>query len=279
MTGPGWYRFRVGALDCAIVDDGDLLLPPEILFPPPRRAEWPPLELDAAGRYVCPLACMLVWTGGRLVLLDTGNGTRPGNPWPGGGGLGPALAAGGVGPDDVDVVVLSHAHADHMGGVTRLEGSRLAPAFPRARHVLQRADWDHYTAPERGAPWRYVAEGLRFLADRGLLDLVEGETPVAAGVSLLLTPGHSPGHSVVRVDSNGETALFVGDLVHHRVHFARPDLVRDRDVIPALVPSARQKIARLALDTGALVAVPHEAFPGLGRLVVQGERLAFQPVA
>jgi len=272
------YPFRVGELDCAVVNDGDLLLPPEIILPPSRRDEWPPLELDVRGFCALPMNCLLVRSRESTALIDTGNGTLPNKRWEGGGNLLHELLAAGVQPSDVDLVVLTHTHADHAGGATVLRDGRLVPTFPRARYVVPKADWDFYTAPDRAAQLSFVRENLLPLAEFKVLDLVEGDSSVTPQISMVQAPGHTPGLSVVVVSSGNQTAIHLGDLVHHRAQFEKPDLVRDDDVLPDLAPRSRERIGQLALERDALVVAMHEAYPGLGRLARDNGRILFRPL-
>lgn len=272
------HRFRVGAVDCAVVNDGDLALPPEIIFPPARRAEWPALTLDAQGRYACPINCLLVWSAGQTILVDTGNGTKPSNRWPGGGRLLDDMAAAGVQPGDVDLVVLTHTHGDHVGWNTVLRDGRLVLTFPRARYVAPRADWEHYTAPAMVERFAFVRESLLPLRDSGKLELVAAETDITSEVRMLPAPGHTPGHCVVAVASQSQEVLHLGDLFHHRIQFEKPDLVRDQDDLPDLVPGSRRRIATLAWERAALVLAAHDGHPGLGRVVRADGGVRFEPL-
>ncbi|MBI2321941.1 MAG: MBL fold metallo-hydrolase [Chloroflexi bacterium] len=272
------HRVRVGAVDCVVVNDGDLALPPEVLFPPARRAEWPALSLDERGYYSFPINCLLVWSAGQTILIDAGNGNKPSNRWPGGGRLLEELAAAGVQPGDLDLVVLTHTHGDHVGWNTVLQDDRLVLTFPRARYVAPRADWEHYTSPAIVERFAFVRDNLLPLRDSGKLELVDGEVDVTADVRMLPAPGHTPGHCVVAVSSRGETAIHLGDLFHHRIQFEKPDLVRDQDDLPDLVPGSRGRIAALALERDALVLAAHDGHPGLGRLVRTDGAARFQPL-
>ena len=271
------YRFQVGALECASLNDGDLLLPPEIIFPVSRRAEWPTFRLDDQGRMAIAINCLLVKSGGQTVLVDTGNGTKLSNAWAGGGLLLSELAAAGVNPSDIDLVVVTHTHGDHIGGLTSVRDGRLTLTFPRARYVIPRADWDYFTAPERVQQMAFVRESLLPLADTGRLDLVEGQADVTPDMRLLPTPGHTPGLSVVFVSSQGEMLLQMGDLFHHRVQIEDPGIVRQLDLLPDLVPGSRQKVIQLALERSAQVFAVHESSPGLGLMAREGERVVFRP--
>lgn len=272
------HRFRVGNVECAVVSDGQVTLPPERILPPSRRAEWPPVKIDAEGCVSVSLNCLLVWTAGKVLLVDTGNGNKPTNKWPGGGSLLEEMASAGVRPSDVDVVAFTHAAGDHVGWATCLDGGRLVPTFPRARYLLPREEWDFCAAPGQTRQQDVVRDGLMPLKERGQLDLAEDGAQIAPGVSYLLAPGHSPGHCVVLVESEGQTLMHVGDLVHNSWQFQYPDLVNDHDILPDLVPGSRERIARLALERSALVLPGHEPYPGLGRITAENGGFVFRPV-
>jgi glyoxylase-like metal-dependent hydrolase (beta-lactamase superfamily II) len=163
--------------------------------------------------------CVLIRTGARNVLIDTGYGSKftekqraiyeaePGDP------LAASLSALGVTVDDIDVVVLSHLHFDHAGGATRrTEAGELIPTFPRAEYVVQRVEWELATAdlPElRGA---YPPDNLWPLERAGQLRLIDGEIEILPGLSGVPTPGHTSGHQSILIEQGGETAIYVGDL-------------------------------------------------------------------
>jgi glyoxylase-like metal-dependent hydrolase (beta-lactamase superfamily II) len=263
---PTVHRLRIGTIDCALVNDGDLPVPLEILFPRERRELWPAVETNAEGSLVISVICLVVWSDGQVVLVDAGNGTRPGGRWPGGGRLIPALADAGLQPEEITTVVVTHGHADHVNGSTYLREGRLAPAFPNARHLLSQADWEYFTAQTKPTP-RYIEETMLPLRDWGLLDLVTPDLHITSDVDLLAAPGHTPGNSVVRVASSGEALFFLGDLVHHIGEVQHLDLMPDGDVLPNLVPESRKRIFDMAIQQSALVTASHLPLPGLGTLV------------
>jgi glyoxylase-like metal-dependent hydrolase (beta-lactamase superfamily II) len=179
-------------------------------------------------------------------------------------GLDVALALLGWDPATVTHVVITHPHGDHIGGLARERGGGLAPRFPSARHYLGAADWDDTEpVPEFRRPLANVAQA-------GLLEPVEGEREIAPGITLLPTPGETPGHQVMRVGSAGESLYVLGDLVHHRCEVEHPAWA------PPHADAARVRATRLALypvlaRTGALVIVPHAPFPGWGRIRRAGD--------
>lgn len=169
--------------------------------------------------------CLLVDTGAHKVLIDTGYGgqlsekerqilaAQAGTP------LLDSLRRVGVAPEDIDTVILSHLHFDHVGGATMLdEDGRWRPTFVNARYVVQRHEWMFATAdlPElRGA---YAREQLLVLRDSGSLCLIDGRVEIVPGVSAIPTGGHSPGHQAIRLESAGAGGVYLGDLCptpHH----------------------------------------------------------------
>ncbi len=160
---------------------------------------------------------------GGLLLLDTGVGpeTSPAMDWcPEPGSAPTALAEIGVEPDAIDVVALSHAHDDHIGGILDRDG---APAFPRARYLLQRADhaWRHRWAEGNGPSSfeRLVAP----LERAGALELLDGDHRISELIELHHAPGHTPGHQVLRIASGGSRALLSADTWNHPMQLAHPD--------------------------------------------------------
>ena len=215
---------------------------PEI-FPNASPSDWAGLDTD---EWILHFHCYLLRDHfGRTVLVDTGIGgtDSPAASWaPVPGVLGAELAAVGVAPSDIDVVVLTHLHSDHASGST----TGGAPAFPSARYVVQRADVSWATGP-------IVDQVLRPLADH--LQLVDGDAEVLPGIRVVHTPGHTPGHQVVRL---GELVL-TGDLILHPVQLANPAVTYLYDDNPA--QAAATRIALLDQLRPGTIATAHFAEP------------------
>ena len=197
-------------------------------------------------------------------------------------GIQAGLASIGVQPEDVTHVLITHAHGDHFAGGA-VDGR---PRFPKAKVLLGRADWEgnpqrsagdanmlgrHLGAIERAEPGSMAARELGGLREAGLLTPADGEQEVAPGVTMIHAPGESPGHSIVRVRSGGQTFYFLGDLFHHPCEVANLDWVSGgRDA--AAMRASRERLLAEAIPAGATLVYTHSLFPGWGRIEPDGDR-------
>lgn len=246
-----------------------------------REIDWlSPRWADESGDLRFWTQTFVVRSQGRLILVDTclGNDKERRNPafhrlaTP----FLDRLLAVGVSPEAVDLVVCTHLHFDHVGWNTRLDErtpGRWVPTFPRARYLFSRREWDHWGARPGHA---YVVEdSIRPLFSAGLVDLVElpdpddaarARWPLTAEVSLIPTPGHSPGHCSVLIESRGELALITGDLIHHPCQVARPEWGGPADSDGAGALTTRRRVLDWARETGATLIGTHFAAPAAGRI-------------
>jgi glyoxylase-like metal-dependent hydrolase (beta-lactamase superfamily II) len=219
--------------------------PPKEIFPEATAHDWAGLDTT---EWVLHFHCYLLRDrGGRTVLVDTGIGgvDSPAATWaPVPGRLLDELAAVGTAPGDVDVVVLTHLHSDHAGGAT----AGGVPAFPNARHVLQRAEVDWASEAIRD----YV---LRPLGER--VQQVDGDAEVLPGIRVRHTPGHTPGHQVVRV---GDLVL-TGDLVLHPVQLVNPAVTYRYDEDTERAAATRIALLDELRATGGTIGTAHFADP------------------
>jgi glyoxylase-like metal-dependent hydrolase (beta-lactamase superfamily II) len=181
-----------------------------------------PTIYNPDGTWRLRVRAWLVRHHGGVLLLDTGVGpeTSPAMAWcPTVGAVRTTLAEVDAAPDEIETVVISHSHHDHIGGVLVADG---APAFPRARYVIQRADheWERDAARDGDNPtWSTLLEPL---ASAGVLDVIDGDHPLTGSIELHHAPGHTPGHQVLRVSSGGARALLSADTWNHPGQLAHP---------------------------------------------------------
>ncbi|MFL6672350.1 MAG: MBL fold metallo-hydrolase [Massilia sp.] len=268
-------ELTVGALRLIVLDDGSFPFPARYFFSNVPEAAWRrEVPTDAEGKIPVGHNYALLQTAGELVAIDTGYGddTHGGRT----GHLLEELARAGYRREQVSAVVNTHAHGDHTSRNTLLDGGRREPAFPNARYYLGRADWDRFNGPEGRV--HHFDQQLRSLADCGVLTLVDGALQLTPELSLLPTPGHTPGHMSVVIESQGAMAIYLGDLCHHPQHFSHPGWVSCFDTDPGLTPQTRKWVFRMALEHDALLVCPHAVAPGLGRLTPVRGGVAWSPI-
>ena len=186
------------------------------------------VPVDEQNRVRCANNCVLARDGSHTVLIDTGYG---GNYSPldrrfygmdEGEPLLASLAALGISPGEVDTVVFSHLHFDHVGGATRLDDrGQSVLSFPNARHVVSRIEWEDATSGAAELQTAYTPGQLEPLKNSGLLDLIEGDAEIVPGLRARITGGHTRGHLAFVFASNGGTAVFLGDLCPSTMHMRR----------------------------------------------------------
>jgi glyoxylase-like metal-dependent hydrolase (beta-lactamase superfamily II) len=175
------------------------------------------------------------------------------------------LKAAQVQPEDVDHVFLTHLHFDHCGAVTTYDGSRLRPTFPRARHFVQRSEYDVLMNPDPRSRASYVPDNLEAVREAGLLELVDGDSEPVRGFELRLTPGHTAGHQVVLVHTSDGTAAFMGDLVPYTSHL-KTNWVAATDVLPLQTMTTKESFLAEVRELDYLVVLYHEHIDPVGRL-------------
>src|SRR5206468_3597762 len=179
-----------------------------------------------------------------------------------------------VRPDDIDMVVMTHLHRDHVGWNLKTEGGKYVPTFPRARYWMPKKDWDSCHDPAL-QPTRFVnaPQCVWPLADLGLVEFMNGEQSLTRELTAVPTPGHTPGHMSILVTSKGERALVLGDAAHSPVQVLEPDWVSRADMDPDLTRQTRKALLDRLEREQILVAAGHFAAPAVGRIVrLEGRR-------
>jgi glyoxylase-like metal-dependent hydrolase (beta-lactamase superfamily II) len=258
----------VGTVQVTAVCDvtGDFPVPLDQAFPGVEAAAWAPWRrrhpdaFSGPDRWRLRDWCFVVRARERVVLVDTGVGGEgvPGATWIGTPGRLPEeLAAAGVEPDEIDLVVLTHLHLDHIGWNLAWDGDRPRPRFPRARYLVQRADWELFAAwgdaDDRAAFERCVAP-LRSL---GVAELLDGDRVLDDQLSLVHTPGHTPGSQSLLVRSGDDAALLWGDVANHPAQVGEPDWGPRSDVQPEVARGTRRQLLDRVESEGMWLAPAH----------------------
>ena len=268
---------RVGNVEILHLTDGILEFDLCNFFPTIPGEQWRDHEshLTPEHRVRFNLGSYLIRTDGRTVLVDTGLGPRPADtpdvPW---GELLRDFTRKGVRPEEVDMVVMTHLHRDHVGWNLTADGQRWKPTFPNARYWCSRRDWDTCHDPAV-QPQRFpnAPTCVWPLADLGLVEFMEGEHTLTRDLTMIPTPGHTPGHMSLLITSQGERALVLGDAAHSPVQFEEPDWVSRADMDPDTTRQTRRALLDRLEREDILLVAGHFAAPGYGRIVgLQGRR-------
>jgi glyoxylase-like metal-dependent hydrolase (beta-lactamase superfamily II) len=280
---PGFYRLKVGDLEVTALFDGLGVFDPHWL-------KGTKAMMDGVGKALHEDPHMLdgsetgflVNTGKQLVLVDAGAGT-----WFGGGALGHLvgnLRSAGYTPEEVDLVLVTHLHSDHIGGLTTQDGNRV---FPNADVYVAKAESDFWLSPEIAAkapkdaqPFFQSAQAIAApYIEAGKWHAFSGSETIVDGMQLVPLSGHTPGHTGYEFSSKGQKILFWGDTIHaQRVQLQHPEVTVVFDIDPTAAAATRnQLLSKLARED--VIAGPHMLFPSLGRLHKEGSGYVWAPVA
>jgi glyoxylase-like metal-dependent hydrolase (beta-lactamase superfamily II) len=243
---------------------------------------------DARHRIPLGMRCLLIEHPSGLVLIDTGAGNKETEKFHdiygvenAGAEAGTQLEDGlrqlGVAPADIALVINTHLHFDHAGGNTRKDaGGTIAPTFPRARYVVQGGEYEYATHTNERTAASYFPNNFVPVRETGQFDFVNGEREIVPGVTVVPTPGHVPFHQGVRLESDGEVAFYVADLVPTVAHLPLP-WIMGYDVEPLVTLESKRRILKQALDEQWLVVFEHDATIPWGRVAHDGKTYLLAP--
>lgn len=274
-------RWTVGDVTITRILESVSPVPPHALFPEAsadavaRHADWlQPHFVDETGQLLLSIHGFVVESAGARILVDTCIGDKPIPGYPdleSDSSFLDDLAAAGFALESFDTVLCTHLHFDHVGWNTRREGDGFVPTFPSARYLFGREEYAHWSQMGGSEFAATLESAVQPIFDAGLADLVETDHRITPEVWLEATPGHTPGHVAVRIESRGERALITGDLTHHPVQWAELDWKMHADSDSSEAARTRRRLLAEHADQDVLVIGSHYADPCAGHLVADGQ--------
>jgi glyoxylase-like metal-dependent hydrolase (beta-lactamase superfamily II) len=187
------------------------------------------------------------------------------------------LASLGLGPSDIDYVILSHLHTDHAGGAVKMVDGRFVPRFPNAQYIIEKKEWDAaFHANERTSAV-YIQDRLRPLQEHGQVQFIEASTELFPGIKAVFTGGHSEGHYAIEMESEGQRVYYYGDLLQS-YFYARLPFVPAADIYPIASLEAKRIAIPRIVDQDVIVAFDHAVHQPLGRIKSTEKQYILEPV-
>jgi len=275
---------NLGDLEVHLLTDGTLRLDGGAMFGVVPKPLWErKAPADARNRILLSMNILLIRSAGKWLLVETGAGDKwdaklreiyaiENKP-----GLLEQLKANGVSPETIDFVINTHLHFDHCGWNTRMENGKLEPAFPNARYVVQKLEYDHACKPTERDRASYVPENYLPIEEAGQWQFVEGAAEIVPGVELVVAPGHTRHMQCVKLTGGGKTIFFIADLVPTSAHLPYP-WVMGYDLYPLTTLENRKKWLPRAAREGWVVVFPHDANTPAVTLHEHESKLTAEPV-
>jgi glyoxylase-like metal-dependent hydrolase (beta-lactamase superfamily II) len=287
---PGFYRYKVGTIECTSINDGARTFPLTDNWVTNVSKDAAIAAAEAAympkGMVTVPFNPQLISTGGKLILLDSGNGISALEATKGQAGrLMQNLAAAGVDPKNIDMVIMSHLHPDHTNGIRAADNSM---AFPNAEIVVPAVDWAFWMSDENVAKAQsnplmknYFANVKKiYTGIESKVKKYDWDKEIAPGITSIGTPGHTPGHTSFVIASGGSKILISADVTNIPEFFLRnPDWHASYDADPELAQKTRHKFYDMASAEKATVVGFHFPFPAVGHVEKDGNGYRLIPVA
>jgi glyoxylase-like metal-dependent hydrolase (beta-lactamase superfamily II) len=245
-----------------------------------RRMSWLyPHFVDEQDRMLLSIHALLVEAPGLRLVVDTCVGNDKARGMLGKRALATPfldhLAEAGWTPESVDAVVCTHLHVDHVGWNTRLVDGRWVPTFPKARYLIGRTELEHWQSVEEGEQPEILADSVTPILEAGLAELVEMDHVISPEIRLVPTPGHTPGHVSVLIESEGKRAVITGDMTHHPCQMGHPEWSPPFDSDGQASARMRRHMFEQWADTPILVIGTHYAGPTAGRVTRDGQAFRF----
>jgi glyoxylase-like metal-dependent hydrolase (beta-lactamase superfamily II) len=273
------YPFKIGNLECLVIRDSVSPMDLDMLFSGIKKEEMEELlnKYHISRGEVMDVMCLLIHMNKQTVLIDTGWGTGKQPSW---GKLIPILRTNGIKPEDIDVVINSHGHPDHIGGNADDKGK---PLFPKASYIMFSKEWEFWTSfPDLKNMEKWIQQEMHAYVRKNLIPLRERFTLVdenvefLPGIRFIWAPGHSPYHCLVSITSGDKQLLYASDLLHHPLQIARSECSVFGDFNAAQARQTRTTIIYEASKTHTPVFACHFPFPGLGYISKNGDLLTWQ---
>lgn len=277
---------KLNNLEFHLVSDGVAWVDGGSTFGMVPRTIWAELcPPDSQNRLPFGLVSLLIRSEGKIILVDTGFGTkldekaqRRAGLERSEGDLTLALARLGVTVEEIDIVINTHLHGDHCGGNTIRQGDQLVATYPKAQYMVQRLEWADAIAPNERTRATYFPENYRPLEESGQLKLLNGNTRITSQVRTVVTRGHTRAHQVIILESGGEAALFTADMASLHYHLERLAWVPAYDLEPMESIETKRYWQQWALERNALIIFQHDTEILLGRLKPEGANFRVEPV-
>jgi glyoxylase-like metal-dependent hydrolase (beta-lactamase superfamily II) len=265
---------RLGNVSLTLVSDGTYWEDGGGLFGLVPKTLWKKIaEPDEKNRLCFELRSLLIESEGHRILVDTGYGDKLSEKerglirLEGERRLIRSLAQQGVGPEEIDLVINTHLHGDHCGGNTFLNGEGAAvPTFPRATYCVQRLELADAMFPNERTRSTYHRENFEPLERAGQLRVLSGDTRLTGEVRVIVTPGHTRGHQCIVIESDGQTAVFLGDVASWPIHMERLAWVPAYDVEPMITIETKRRLAQWAVENHVLLVFEHHVEIAAGYL-------------
>jgi glyoxylase-like metal-dependent hydrolase (beta-lactamase superfamily II) len=274
---------KLGELEFHIINAGHVLLDGGAMFGVIPKPMWEKkAPADARNRITLAMNCLLVHAGGKRILIETGVGDKMtpklrdiyaiDGPY-----LEQGLQDHGLTPADIDIVVNTHLHFDHCGGNTRIEKDKLVPAFPKARYVVHRGEFEHALNPTERDRASYISENYAPVQAAEQFELLDDDGKIAPGVTLVRLPGHTANMFGVKLTGGGKTAFCFADLVPTTAHLPLP-WIMGYDLYPMLTLENKKRWLPEAVREGWLALFSHDARVQAAYLREKNDQWEVEPV-